>query len=440
MCETCAVCRKGKGPEKCEVCGFSDNGFINRQFPIPEDAKNWIETVVKPYREQWEAKKREAELLAQLEESRKKEAELKMQLDESKKNVQIHVPISHPQQETFSPTLKEQTSSKFTKSTVILLIVFVSVVIMNYGKVKAYVYFERGNEHYGKKDYDKAMENYNAAIKIKPNDPDYLNNRGTVYSSKKDYDRAIEDYTAALKIKPNDPNYLNNRGDAYYNKKDYDKAIADYEATLRIDPNYYLTKQKLENVRQAQSIESTKNTFTDSRDGKIYKTVKIGNQVWMAENLNYAVKGSKCYGEGGQVWISDKGKDITLSSAEIQANCTKYGRLYNWATVKKACPSGWHLPNKKEWQTLVDIAGGEKIAGKKLKAKSGWNKNGNGMDDFGFAALPGGIGDSGGGFNSVGDYGVWLSAYNLDMGYNRDGVTGGDFNKSVLRSVRCLQD
>jgi len=68
MSETCAVCRQGKGPEKCEVCGFSDNGSINRQFPIPEDTQNWIDTVVKPYRIQWEAKKREAELLAQLEE------------------------------------------------------------------------------------------------------------------------------------------------------------------------------------------------------------------------------------------------------------------------------------------------------------------------------------------------------------------------------------
>jgi len=61
MSEKCAVCHKGKGPEKCEVCGFSDNGFINRQFPIPEDLENWLGSVVKPYRIQWEAKKREEE-------------------------------------------------------------------------------------------------------------------------------------------------------------------------------------------------------------------------------------------------------------------------------------------------------------------------------------------------------------------------------------------
>jgi len=63
MSETCVVYGKGKGPEKCEVCGFSDNGFINRQFPIPEDTKNWIETVVKPYRMQWEVKSNAKDLI-----------------------------------------------------------------------------------------------------------------------------------------------------------------------------------------------------------------------------------------------------------------------------------------------------------------------------------------------------------------------------------------
>jgi len=84
MSETCAVCHEGKGPEKCEVCGFSDNGSINRnrQFPIPEDAKNWIETVVKPYRAQW---------LAQLEEKNKKITELEAQNKE-----QILSPPSEP--------------------------------------------------------------------------------------------------------------------------------------------------------------------------------------------------------------------------------------------------------------------------------------------------------------------------------------------------------
>jgi len=111
-------------------------------------------------------------------------------------------------------------------------------------------------------------------------------------------------------------------------------------------------------------------TFTDPRDGKTYKTVKIGNQTWMAENLNYECEGSKFYDND-------------------PANAEKYGRLYDWATAFKACPSGWHIPSKEEWRTLVDYAGGFDISGKELKARSGWRTN-SGTDAFGFSALPGG--------------------------------------------------
>jgi len=78
-----------------------------------------------------------------------------------------------------------------------------------------------------------------------------------------------------------------------------------------------------------------KGTFTDVRDGKVYKTVKIGELVWFAENLNYEAKGSRCYGEGGKV---DRRFHNTLLPAEIQANCDKYGRLYDWYMAMKVCP------------------------------------------------------------------------------------------------------
>jgi uncharacterized protein (TIGR02145 family) len=189
--------------------------------------------------------------------------------------------------------------------------------------------------------------------------------------------------------------------------------------------------------------------LTDSRDGKKYKIVKIGRQIWMGENLNYNANGSKCYDNK-------------------PANCDKYGRLYNWSTAKTACPKGWHLPSDAEWTTLTDFVGGSKVAGTKLKAKSGWNeyvgfskKSGNGTDEFGFSALPGGGGLSSGDFSGVGKLGYWQSAtennaafaaftafitsasfaWSRDMSYGSADVGRGDGNdKANFISVRCVQD
>jgi len=159
--------------------------------------------------------------------------------------------------------------------------------------------------------------------------------------------------------------------------------------------------------------------------GQTYKTVVIGEQTWMAENLNYNATGSKCY------------KDST-------AYCEKYGRLYNWETAMKACPSsGWHLPSDAEWTKLIDFVGGSNIAGTKLKAISF-----RGTDNFGFAALPGGAGISGGNFSNVGNYGYWFSATedgannafnrSIQFAYESVGRNGG--LKDLLLSVRCLKD
>jgi len=127
----------------------------------------------------------------------------------------------------------------------------------------------------------------------------------------------------------------------------------------------------------SNSVEiETPKTFTDPRDGKQYKIVTIGDQTWMAENLNYNASGGKCGGNDNN--------DKKLYN-ENTINCDKYGRLYNWETSRKVCPYGWHLPSRGEWKALMNFAGGEKIAGKKLKAKSGWNytddgKSGNGTE------------------------------------------------------------
>ena len=169
-------------------------------------------------------------------------------------------------------------------------------------------------------------------------------------------------------------------------------------------------------------------TLTDNRDGKKYKTVIIGERTWMAENLNYEAKGSVCYDNNPE-------------------NCNKYGRLYDWNTAKEACPSGWHLPSKEEW-TIDGYVGGYETAGTKLKVTSGWNRGGDGTDEFGFSALPGGGGGSSGSFSGVGEYGSWWSATERDasrayyqlMHYSFDFVGRDDGGKSGLSSVRCVQN
>ncbi|MDR0517426.1 MAG: fibrobacter succinogenes major paralogous domain-containing protein [Fibromonadaceae bacterium] len=182
------------------------------------------------------------------------------------------------------------------------------------------------------------------------------------------------------------------------------------------------------------------NTIKDSRDGKTYKTVKIGTQTWMAENLNYNASGSKCYKNETQ-------------------NCDKYGRLYDWNTAMKTCPSGWHLPSDAGWNVLMKLVkpscfdnNGCPDTGTKLKAKSGWNNykgnSGNGTDGYGFSALPGDCGDPGGDFDLVGSIGGWWSSSELNGGhaYSRgmycypEGAYYSNYVKSGLFSVRCLQD
>jgi len=172
--------------------------------------------------------------------------------------------------------------------------------------------------------------------------------------------------------------------------------------------------------------------FTISCDIGGFKTVKIGNQVWMAENLNIDIQGSKCYEDNPE-------------------NCKKYGRLYDYGIAMQACPKGWHLPSDEEWQVLVDFVGGEEIAGTKLKAKEGWSEGGNGTDEYGFSALSGGTGLSGGSFYGVGKYGYWWSAtateYDASLAWFRgmyynyaNKVEQNYYEKTSLLSVRCVQD
>jgi len=163
-------------------------------------------------------------------------------------------------------------------------------------------------------------------------------------------------------------------------------------------------------------------------DGSL-ETVTIGGKKWMKKNLNVEMEDSWCYNNSPD-------------------NCAKYGRLYTWEAAKSACQSvGMRLPTNAEWDALVKAAGGSSTAGKKLKSKSGWYNNGNGTDNYGFSALPGGSGSSNGYFNGVGYNGIWWTAtedagggaYYRNMYDYNDYV--GEYHATDDRySVRCVKD
>ena len=214
-------------------------------------------------------------------------------------------------------------------------------------------------------------------------------------------------------------------------------------------------------------------TLTDDRDGQTYKTVKIGEQWWMAENLNYAYTDVPFkYGR----YTSDSTSWCYHNDA---ANCAKYGRLYTWAAamdsvgtwstngmgcgyyrecsptnpVRGICPEGWHLPDATEWNALFDAVGGKATAGIMLKSTEGWNDkddgtSGNGTDAYSFSALPAGYRDSHGDYYDEGySANFWSStegssnsAYYMFLYYNDDNASLRYFLKDYGFSVRCLRD
>jgi len=201
-----------------------------------------------------------------------------------------------------------------------------------------------------------------------------------------------------------------------------------------------------------------------SYEGENYDAVLIGNQVWMAKNLNYNATGSKC------------GNGTSLSDANTPT-CDTYGRLYNWSTamngaegssanpsgVRGICPDGWHLPSVMEWLALVQFVNPSCVnssigecanVGIKLKATSGWDSYSGipaSTDDYGFNALPGGYsgGESPcrGAFCNLGKDGNWWTAsgggstaYFRCMNYDKH--SSGSYSNPIgnLFSVRCVKN
>ncbi|MBM3417114.1 MAG: hypothetical protein FJY20_11910 [Bacteroidetes bacterium] len=197
-------------------------------------------------------------------------------------------------------------------------------------------------------------------------------------------------------------------------------------------------------------------SFKDARDGRVYKTVKIGSQVWMAENLNVAkfrngdpipeVKTDEEWEKAGQ-----NKKPAWCYYDNDPTNGVKYGKLYNWYAVndpRGLAPVGYHIPSDAEWTVLTDYLGGAGNAGAKMKSKNDWYQDGNGTNSSGFNGLPGEYRYSGGAFGGVGRGGFWWSSSVGKANYARDrvldygggGVGRGYGSKGRGLSVRCLRD
>ena len=184
-------------------------------------------------------------------------------------------------------------------------------------------------------------------------------------------------------------------------------------------------------------------TLTDTRDNQTYKTVKIGEQIWMAQNLNYETDSSFC-------------------NDNKETNCTKFGRLYLWneAVEKDICPEGWHVPSQTEFDTLVSAVGGKNLAGLYLKATTDWDSfdlnEGIGKDSYGFAVLPAGSRHNNGFFSPGNEYTYFWSssksdykttikdttayAYALNMDNRTDAAELTSSRIDYANSVRCLKD
>jgi uncharacterized protein (TIGR02145 family) len=207
--------------------------------------------------------------------------------------------------------------------------------------------------------------------------------------------------------------------------------------------------------------KKTSGTMKDPRDGKTYRTVKIGDQVWMAENLDFDYN----VGSARSYCYEDKPE-----------NCQKYGRLYTWAAamdsaalfskdgfgcgkgktctapddVRGICPEGWALPTIEDWTGLFITLGGQGTAGQKLKSSQGWEDNGNGTDEYSFTAIPAGNEDCSGTsqYFNVGDHTFFWSStesndilafqMHLDSDYKNSWLEDR-FSKSCGYSVRCIK-
>jgi uncharacterized protein (TIGR02145 family) len=231
---------------------------------------------------------------------------------------------------------------------------------------------------------------------------------------------------------------------------------------------YYVRAYATNSVGTAygNEVSFTTGAFTDDRDGTVYKTVKIGNQTWMAENLKYlpSVTGPSIESKTIPYHYVYGYDGTNVADAKATSNYSTYGVLYNWSAamngevsssanpsgVQGVCPTGWHLPSDAEWTQLTDYLGGESIAGGKLKeaGTAHWiSPNTDATNETGFTALAAGWTASGK-FQAFGKFSSWWSSSEESAERARDrivetysgSVFRGSYNKDNSSSLRCIKD
>jgi len=253
---------------------------------------------------------------------------------------------------------------------------------------------------------------------------------------------------------------------AYWNRKinpsDTSSMLSNYRTGLTnkvnvsdtssmLNPYLRKTDDVIVDLQNQNKILQNLAKVTDA-DGNSYKTVKIGNQIWMAENLR-----TSKYQNGNS--INTNLDDLSWSTATSGAFAiyennptfdTSYGKLYNWYAVsdnRGICPTGWHVPSQSDFITLREYLGGASVAGGKLKltGTTFWlNPNINATNESGFSAVGGGTRNSGGSYTVLNQIGFfWSSTENLEFDVvNNGGGTGLSVVsfKTIGYSVRCLKD
>ncbi len=232
------------------------------------------------------------------------------------------------------------------------------------------------------------------------------------------------------------------------------KAVTSSE-TVYGDDKTFTTLDTIKNVILFNP-DVTYGSVTDI-DGNNYKTIKLGTQTWMAENLNVTT-----FNDGTPLsFIREATLWKSLSTpgySWYNYDSISYGGLYNWYVVnssanggKNICPSGWHVPSDIEWETLIEYLGGSEVAGGKIKEKGSthwFSTTPAATNETGFTAIPAGYRYYTGSYNSIRRYAYWwtssesssISAYCRNMNHGYNSVERTSSNKKTGFSVRCIKD